>query len=482
MALQERVSYRVTGQPQRRLKIEWPWTLSKRHMDPGPTRGAWWTPVLRDGTRPVFLLADAAGCALAAVATQTGWWSAAAFSTLLLVLFASVRLYRSRLALSVLDDLPRITQTWLVALALLLIGSTLLRGGFTGLDYAALCLAGVVLMRSAAYGLVRLLRRRRVVAHATVVVGTDTTGQAILGRLDRNPQTGLLPLGFLDDLAEPATGLPAPLLGGIGEVNRVLQENEVRALVIAHGHLPESQLITMIRACHRHHCELFVLPRLYEVTQVGADMDFVGEMPLVRLRRAAYRSWAWRAKRLLDVVVSATALVLLAPVMAVLALAVRLEGGPGVIFRQERVGVDGRRFDVLKFRSLRPVDETESQTQWNISHDDRLGPVGRLIRKTSLDELPQLWNVLRGDMSLVGPRPERPHFVAEFDRLYVGYQARHRVPCGLTGWAQVHGLRGDTSIADRAAYDNFYIENWSLWLDLKILLLTVVAVFTDPGS
>jgi lipopolysaccharide/colanic/teichoic acid biosynthesis glycosyltransferase len=137
---------------------------------------------------------------------------------------------------------------------------------------------------------------------------------------------------------------------------------------------------------------------------------------------------------------------------------------------------------VMKFRTLRPVDENESQTHWNVAHDDRLGPVGRLLRKTSLDELPQLLNVLRGDMSLVGPRPERPHFVEEFKDLYPSYHARERVPCGLTGWAQIHGLRGDTSISDRARFDNFYIENWSLWLDVKIMLRTTVALVRSPGA
>ena len=160
----------------------------------------------------------------------------------------------------------------------------------------------------------------------------------------------------------------------------------------------------------------------------------------------------------------------------------RLETGRGVIFRQERVGRDGVPFELMKFRSLKPIDETESQTNWNISHDNRVGPVGRFLRKTSLDELPQLFNILRGDMSLVGPRPERPHFVAQFGELYTGYADRHRVPSGLTGWAQIHGLRGNTPIDQRARFDNFYIENWTLWLDIKIILRTVVSVFTKPGS
>jgi lipopolysaccharide/colanic/teichoic acid biosynthesis glycosyltransferase len=184
----------------------------------------------------------------------------------------------------------------------------------------------------------------------------------------------------------------------------------------------------------------------------------------------------------MDVLMSGVALFLLAPVFTVCALGVRLEGGPGVIFRQSRVGLDGRPFKLLKFRSLKPVDEGESQTQWSIAHDNRLGSFGRFLRKSSLDELPQLWNILRGDMSLVGPRPERPHFVDQFSTHIPRYMARHRVPAGLTGWAQVHGLRGDTSIEDRARFDNYYIENWSPWLDVKILLRTLSQVVRGGGG
>jgi exopolysaccharide biosynthesis polyprenyl glycosylphosphotransferase len=182
-----------------------------------------------------------------------------------------------------------------------------------------------------------------------------------------------------------------------------------------------------------------------------------------------------------DVLASGLALVVTAPVLLLIALAVRLDSGPGILFGQERVGVDGHHFRVLKFRSLRPGDATESQTRWTIVDDPRLTRVGRFLRATSLDELPQLYNILRGDMSLVGPRPERPHFVDEFRSRYPSYEARHRVPSGLTGWAQVHGLRGDTSIDDRARFDNYYIENWSLWLDVKIILRTFSSVLRGAG-
>ena len=210
--------------------------------------------------------------------------------------------------------------------------------------------------------------------------------------------------------------------------------------------------------------------------------DEIWGIPLVRRRRSVYRSPWWRAKRAVDVVTAGLSLLVLGPVLAACAVAVRFEGGPGIIFRQERVGLDGRPFQVLKFRSLKPVDESEPQTNWNIKHDDRLGRVGQFLRASSLDELPQLWNIVRGDMSLVGPRPERPHFVNQFSVHIPRYTARHRVPAGLTGWAQSHGLRGDTSIEGRARFDNCYIEDWSPWLDVKIVLKTVGQVFRRQGG
>ena len=200
------------------------------------------------------------------------------------------------------------------------------------------------------------------------------------------------------------------------------------------------------------------------------------------IRTPSLRGPAWAAKRAFDVTVSVLALLALLPVLLACAGAVRWEGGPGVLFRQERVGRDGRTFLCLKFRSMRPADPGESATRWSVAGDDRIGPVGRLLRRTSLDELPQLWNIVRGDMTLVGPRPERPHFVRRFAQEHPRYAHRHRVPAGLTGLAQVSGLRGaETPISDRTRADNYYIENWSLWLDAKVLLRTVGEVLFARG-
>jgi exopolysaccharide biosynthesis polyprenyl glycosylphosphotransferase len=313
-----------------------------------------------------------------------------------------------------------------------------------------------------------------------VIVGSGGVGSFVATALAAHPDCGLQPIGFLDSRPDPAA--PYPVLGRPEQLVGVLEEYDVSKVIIAYGSMPEARLIDVIRTADRLDCEIFVVPRLLELQHAGPDVDTVWGIPLVRLRRAAHRTVGWQVKRGVDVLVAALALPLLSPLLVLLAVAVRMETGPGVLFRQERVGVDGTRFRLYKFRSITPTSEAESATTWSVRGDARMGPVGRFVRRTSLDELPQLLNVLRREMSLVGPRPERPHFVDAFHDRHQHYPARHRVPCGLTGLAQVNGLRGDTSIAERARFDNYYIENWSLWLDAKILLRTAVSVLRAEGS
>ena len=252
-------------------------------------------------------------------------------------------------------------------------------------------------------------------------------------------------------------------------------------ILIADSELPESQLLGVIR---RQDCagrDLMMVPRLHQFCrQTGLD-DHIGSIPMTRIRMPHLSSPSRAVKRGVDIAASAVALVACAPLLLLCAIAVRLEGGPGVLFRQERVGRDGETFTLLKFRSMRPATTTESATRWSIATDNRIGPVGKLLRRTGIDEVPQLWNILRGDMTLVGPRPERPHFVNMFSQQFPHYTYRHRVPAGLTGLAQVSGLRGDVPISDRARFDNYYIENWSLWLDVKIILRTFGEVLLARG-
>jgi exopolysaccharide biosynthesis polyprenyl glycosylphosphotransferase len=414
----------------------------------------------------------------------------AEFGLILLALHWAAGLYRPRLSLSVLDDVPLLAGRWLAAVALAVLVQILWSKAIWQ-DYiidwrflwgALVTGAGVLVLRAGGYLLVRRLRSRPTVPRSTLILGAGSVGHDVARILVEHPEYGLHPIGFLDDDPRiPDRPSALPVLGGLAELSRLLERRHVRNVVVAFSSHKESGMVAVIRACDRRKCELFVVPRLFELQHVDDERTHAWGVPLVRLRRATYRSPAWRFKRLVDVLVSGTALLVIAPVLALIALAVRLDGGPGILFRQQRVGVDGRRFDLLKFRSL-AVDDQESATTWNVAMDPRLSFVGRFLRKYSLDELPQLYNIVRGDMSLVGPRPERPHFVEQFRAVYPSYEARHRVPSGLTGWAQVHGLRGDTSIAERARFDNYYIENWSFWLDVKILLRTVTSVLRPTGS
>lgn len=273
-----------------------------------------------------------------------------------------------------------------------------------------------------------------------------------------------------------------PVLPSPGDVTRAVIQNAVRHAVVAGPATLDARTAATVRLLAAQGCLLW---------QVGGERrgkgDGAGHLWGYACRRLdPYPPTAGRVargvKRALDAAVAATALLCLAPVFAVCALAVQLADGPGVLFRQERIGLHGRTFTLLKFRTLRPADAHESATRWSVAHDQRMSRAGRLLRRTSLDELPQLWNVLRGDMSLVGPRPERPHFVAQFSRTLPGYADRHRMPAGITGLAQVHGLRGDTSIADRARFDNHYIDSWTLWQDVSILLRTAATLFRCGGS
>lgn len=453
---------------------------------PGPVRRLVSSTLLRRGVAPFLLGLDLGALTVASAPLGGVRGGTLVMAALIALLFSNGGLYRARLTLSALDDLPALAGRALAAGALttsiaLIVDPALVRPRLLGV--AALFAGVVVIERSLAYAVVRGVRRRRRVAHPTLVLGAGRVGGLVMANLRAHPEYGLDPVGCLDD--DPlltADELPAPLLGGFDALASVIVEFGVQDVIVAFGSLSENAMVDVLRTCDRLACEIFVVPRLFEMGTTGRESDAIWGLPVVRVRRAPFRTLSWRVKRLVDVVVSAAAIVVLAPLLALIALAVRLEGGPGILFRQERVGLDGRPFKVLKFRSLRPVDEGESQTMWNIKHDDRVGPVGRFIRKTSLDELPQLFNIVRGDMSVVGPRPERPFFVAEFSRAMPRYLARHRVPAGLSGWSQVHGLRGDTSIEERARFDNYYVEHWSLWLDVKIILRTVSSVFRGSGG
>jgi exopolysaccharide biosynthesis polyprenyl glycosylphosphotransferase len=412
--------------------------------------------------------------ALSAVAGSTVP-ATAVRTALCLVLFAAVGQYRPRLRFSPLDDLSRALLCMIAVLPLGVwwqLPTLLAPPWFNAAPFLwpVAMFTGFFIARAitckAIHG-----TRRRVAGAATVVVGTGPIGLRIAEVLTDDPAFGLRPVGVVGPAPLMGEVTPVSRLGCAGDLDAVLARTRPDVVVVTFPGPPDADLVGTLRACRRLGITVFVVPRLFELAVTGAEL--VHGVPLVRMP-AGRSSLGRLAKRVVDVFGAGVGLLLLSPVLLLCALLVRLESRAArVIFRQERIGQHDRPFTIMKFRSLTPSSDRESQVRWNINNDARVGRIGRLLRTSSLDELPQLLNVLRGDMSLVGPRPERPYFVEQFRRTHAGYADRHRMPVGITGWAQIHGLRGDTSIEERVRFDNYYIENWSLGLDLKIIARTV---------
>jgi exopolysaccharide biosynthesis polyprenyl glycosylphosphotransferase len=416
------------------------------------------------------------------------FWHGSIFAAALTVLiFAAGGLYRGRRHMSILDELPHLLGRLLAAAAIVAIVFAERHESitFVGEFLRVVAVSGgfVLIGRAFTRWMVMFARRRRWVEHAAVIVGSGPVAAELARLLRRYPQYGLRFAGFVDDRVAPHQGMePDAWLGRVDELDQIIQGTECDVVIIADASAQtEACLVDLVRSPLAMRCDLLVVPRLHDYSTQGPMADHVGAIPIMRIRRPTLTGPRWFLKRTFDVVFALVALLLMCPLLAVVAIAVRIEGGPGIFFKQERVGRHGQRFNVIKFRSMRPADEHESQTQWSVANDHRVGPVGRFIRRTSIDELPQLWNVLRGDMTVVGPRPERPYFAEKFTAEHPLYRKRDRVPAGLTGLAQVSGLRGDTPIADRARFDNYYIENWSLWLDTKVVLRTFREVFRGGG-
>ena len=392
--------------------------------------------------------------------------------------------YRARLHLSVLDELPTLVGRLLTAAAIVATVIALRHDQSdvtTFLINAAIAVGLVVVGRIATGQLISVGRRRRLTQHRTLLVGGGALAAELAEILRRHPRYGLTVVGFVDDGGDCVAGALAPQLGRLADLDRAIRRSAADVLVVADGDFAERDLLEVVRTPQAQRCDLLMVPRMHHFAMQTGLGDHIGSIPIYRIRTPNLRGPARTLKRVFDMLVAALALVLVAPVLAVCAVAVLIEGGRGVIFRQERVGRDGVVFECLKLRSMSPAGDADPATTWSAATDCRVGPVGRFLRRTSLDELPQLWNVLRGDMTLVGPRPERPHFVDRFSAEYDHYARRHRVQAGLTGLAQVSGLRGDTSIADRARFDNYYIEHWSLWLDIKIIIRTFSEVLLARG-
>ncbi len=308
-----------------------------------------------------------------------------------------------------------------------------------------------------------------------LVVGAGRLGRAVVEKLHEHPEAGLRAIGFVDDAPEKlgTEYLGAPVLGTTAEAARIVDERGADTVFLALPLDAHRTMLAVLQEVGRTIADVRVVPDLLQYITFRAGVEDMDGLPVVHLTQVPLTGWMSLVKRALDVGLSGTALVVLSPVYAAIALAIRASDRGPILYRQRRMGLDGRSFDILKFRSMVVDAEGRSGPTWTSPDDERRTRVGIFLRRWSLDELPQLVNVLRGEMSLVGPRPERPEFVREFKEKFPQYMLRHRVRAGITGWAQVHGWRGNTSLSKRIEYDLYYIENWSLALDFRILWMTL---------
>jgi exopolysaccharide biosynthesis polyprenyl glycosylphosphotransferase len=406
------------------------------------------------------------------VETETSLAIAYAATTFLVLLLSGE--YNHHWLVPCRQGLPRLLGRVSIPLFGLALVSLVLPVDGSALVQAPLSAASLVSARILTTGWIRRERRRGRQLRTTVVLGAGAIGADLARLLLEQPEHGLRPIGVIDDLATGTRDRPAlPVLGALHDLPKILADAGISHVVVAFGLSADETLVKVLRSVILDGIDVVVVPRLFEIGFASArpELDSQLGIPIVHLRRGAASGKAFLAKRVFDVAVAVVALVTLAPLLTLIALAVKCCSPGPVLFKQRRVGQGGRHFDMLKFRTMKV--NSDSDTLWSPSDRERTTKVGRVLRPLSLDELPQLWNVLVGEMSLVGPRPERPHFVDLFMPAVRGYSDRHRLPVGLTGLAQVRGLRGDTSIEDRVRLDNYYIEHWSAWHDLCILASTL---------
>jgi exopolysaccharide biosynthesis polyprenyl glycosylphosphotransferase len=427
--------------------------------------------------------------------TPTGiaWGSAFIVSTL--IAMRVLGLYDNRLQMNPVEDVTRILSATSTG-AILLIGLRVIANSVNGASNQAFRLwaGSTICLAVGRIGLAAVIRHRRRAGElqsATLIIGREAIGERIAKRLADRPEVGLRPIGFIDDRRLPGGGggkQDFPILGTTDDLARIVRTHGIQHVIVGFAGASNDRLVAAIRTCRRMGLVVSTVPRLLEEVGGRLEVEHLGGIPLFRSQPSDPRSWQFSVKYALDRVIAALLVILFLPLLALIALAVRLSSRGPIFYRQQRVSLDGREFEMLKFRTMYGDEHRDGHwdAQWaadplsgerRAAGPDRRTRVGRVLRAVSFDELPQLFNVLRGDMSLVGPRPERTIYAHEFSERVYRYGDRLRVKSGLTGWAQVHGLRGQTSLVDRVEWDNYYIENWNLLLDFRIMLLTIPAMF-----
>ena len=358
------------------------------------------------------------------------------------------------------------------------------------LDYPRLMMVYVWILTIVLTSLGRVVQSRFQLAlqargwgeHNILIVGAGEVGRMVMQQIRRSPSLGYRIVGFVDDEAPTQTVQGVPVLGKVDDIPELTVTEKIDEVIVVMPEATHHEILKVVSKCDRSRVAIKVFPNVFQIMASEVSIGDLGGLPLLTVRDTALQGWRLTVKRGVDVIGGTGGLVFLSPIMMLLAVLIKLDSEGPVFYTQERMGLDGKRFMMLKFRSMRAGAETDTGPVWASLNDSRRTRLGTIIRRFSIDELPQLINVLIGDMSLVGPRPERPIFVEQFKETIPRYMDRHREKAGLTGWAQVNGLRGDTSIIERTKYDLWYTENWSLALDFRILMRTILNIFMDENA
>ncbi|MHB9112509.1 MAG: undecaprenyl-phosphate glucose phosphotransferase [Thermoleophilia bacterium] len=403
------------------------------------------------------------------------------------LLFKLHGLYRFRLNLSLLEVLPAVvtavTEASMVLLAITMFIFPVVHYSRNIIVISWIStIVCVSVTRLIVYMIFRWGRRRGWYVKNTLVLGAGKVGISAAGKIIRNPDLGLRFVGFLD---EKPSGREADfgsyeVFDDYGRLEEVLEQHRIQHMVVGFSRDRHDSIVELMERCRPYSVEFTMVPRLYEIFSDSVGVEHIRGLPVLGLKRSSITGLQGFVKRTMDIVISLLVLIILAPLFLLVSLAIKLDSPGPVLYRQTRLGKNDKPFSILKFRSMRK-DAEKGKAGWSTTGDVRRTRVGKLIRPLGIDELPQLINVIKGEMSLVGPRPERPEHVEHFAQEIQAYGSRHRVRPGLTGWAQINGLRGDTDISERVEHDIYYIENWNPWLDIKILLKTVTS-FVDRDA
>ncbi len=403
-------------------------------------------------------------------------------TVIFIFLMRSERLYSVRSRLSIVDEFFTIVKTVTIGILIFMAATFIYREFNFSRGMLLVSWAVLILFLSGWRFLVNrmrfVLRERNGKSRNLLIIGDGSMAERLVQHISNDPHWDYNIKGIVRTENSTSGNIAsAPILGSLNELSSVIDKNNINEIILTETEMPRSKIMDIIFECEKRMVEFRLVADLLGLVTSQVDMRTIDGVPLLSLKESPLaEGYNVFLKRFMDIIVSASGLIILSPVFLVIAALVKL-GSPGPVFYfQKRIGEDGRRFAMIKFRTMIENAEKGVGRVWAQENDPRRTKLGTFLRRCNLDELPQLINVLKGEMSLVGPRPERPHFVGKFKEDIPRYMARHKIKSGMTGWAQVNGLRGNTSIEERTKYDLYYIENWSLAFDLKILLMSVFAM------